>query len=67
VSEAVTVDPETRTVIVARAYRTADLALATTKGCKTVEQLTQDERDLLEVGILAGIAAHRGWQRERRR
>jgi hypothetical protein len=52
---------------VARAFRTVDLALATTEGCRTVSEMTQGERDLLEVGILAGIAAHRGWQRERRR
>lgn len=59
-------DPHSETALVARAFRTADLALATTPGCRTVGQMTKRERDLLEIGILCGITALRGHLNEKR-
>lgn len=59
--------PHDLTALVARGFRTADLALATTPGCKTVGQMTQPERDLLEIGIRAGIVALRGHLDEKRK
>jgi hypothetical protein len=60
------VDPHTKTAIVARGYRVADLALATTPGAVTVGEMTQAQRDLLEIGILAGMAAYRGHLADRK-